>query len=139
MSKQRLEAEVTVTVPFHDIDLMSVVWHGYYAKYMEIARCEMLKKIDYDYLQMSDSDYVWPIIDTRVRYSKPLRYDQKVKVKCWMVEWENRFKISYLLSDAKTGQRLAKATTVQVAVNKSNGEMCFESPPVLIEKLKDYL
>ena len=52
-----------------------------------------------------------------------------------IVEWENRLKISYLIADAVSGHRLARATTTQVAVEIANHEMCFVSPPVLFEKL----
>ena len=41
------EAETTIEVQFYDLDPMNVVWHGNYFKYMEIARCELLKKIKY--------------------------------------------------------------------------------------------
>jgi acyl-CoA thioester hydrolase len=51
------------------------------------------------------------------------------------VEWENRLKIDYLITDAETGKRLNKASTTQVAVHIESKEMCFVSPPVLFEKL----
>jgi acyl-CoA thioester hydrolase len=44
-------------------------------------------------------------------------------------------RIAYLISDAATGRRLTRASTVQVAVEVATGEMCFVSPPVLFEKL----
>ena len=47
----------------------------------------------------------------------------------------NRLKIEYLITDAATGLRLTKASTTQVAVEMANRQMCFESPPVLFEKL----
>ncbi|MDH3602364.1 MAG: hypothetical protein OEU26_22345, partial [Candidatus Tectomicrobia bacterium] len=30
-------AEVCFEVPFHDVDMMGVVWHGHYYKYFELA------------------------------------------------------------------------------------------------------
>ncbi|WP_343034423.1 hypothetical protein [Candidatus Methylobacter favarea] len=33
---------VDIEIPFHDIDMMEVVWHGHYAKYFESARCALL-------------------------------------------------------------------------------------------------
>jgi acyl-CoA thioester hydrolase len=38
-------------------------------------------------------------------------------VRASLVEWENRLKINYLISDAETGERLTRASTVQVAVD----------------------
>ena len=52
-----------------------------------------------------------------------------------IVEYENRLKIDYLISDADSGKRLNRASTTQVAVDIASGEMCFVSPAVLYEKL----
>lgn len=130
-----LETEVEIEIPFHDVDVMQVAWHGHYAKYLEIARCQLLDSIDYNYPQMRDSGYAWPVIDMRIRYAQPLAFQDRVRVKATLTEWENRLKIDYLISDTQTGKRLTKAYTVQVAVEIANGEMQFVSPSVLFEKL----
>jgi len=114
---------------------MEIVWHGHYVKYFELVRCVLLNQIDYGYKEMRKSGYVWPVIDLHVRYPQPARFRQKLRVKAWLVEWENRLKIKYLIEDAGTGQRLTKGHTVQVAVNIKAGEMCLVSPPILAEKL----
>lgn len=130
-----IEKQIELEIPFHDVDVMRVAWHGHYAKYMEIARCSLLETIDYNCNQMEDSGYVWPVIDMRIRYAHPLRFQQIIKVKATLVEWENRLKINYLIFDAMSGKRLTKAYTVQVAVDKKSGEMLYASPDVLFEKL----
>jgi acyl-CoA thioester hydrolase len=130
-----IEAEVEIEVPFHDIDVMGVAWHGHYIKYLEIARCALLEKIDYNYPQMKASGFAWPVIEVRIRYPRPLYFQQKVRVKARVDEWENRLKVSYLIEDLKTGQRLTKAHTVQVALDMESGEMLFASPDVLLQKL----
>lgn len=129
------EAEIIFEVPFHDVDVMRVAWHGHYAKYLEIARCELFEQFDYNVPQMEQSGYAWPVIDMRIRYAQPLRFQQKVKVKATLVEWENRFKVNYLITDAETGKRLTKAYTVQVAVEVASGEMLYVSPDIVFEKL----
>ncbi len=129
------ETEVEIEIPFHDVDVMRVAWHGHYAKYLEIARCELLESFDYNCPQMEDSGYAWPVIDMRIRYAHPLRFQQKVKVKAALVEWENRLKINYVITDAETGKRLTKAYTVQVAVDTVSGEMLYVSPGILFQKL----
>lgn len=130
-----VEAEVVLEIPFHDVDVMRVAWHGHYAKYLEIARCALLDKIDYNCPQMEESGYVWPVIDLRIRYAQPLRFQQKIRVRAVLVEWENRLKIAYQILDAASGNRLTKAHTVQVAVDMKTGEMLYASPAVLLEKL----
>ncbi|GAB4259624.1 MAG: acyl-CoA thioesterase [Methylomicrobium sp.] len=128
-------AEVEIEVPFFDVDLMEIVWHGHYLKYFEIARCALLSGIDYDYMQMRASGYAWPVVDVRIRYAKPARFGQKIVVRAELVEWENRMKIHYRIVDKATGARLTRGHTVQVAVDIANAAMCYESPAVLFEKL----
>jgi acyl-CoA thioester hydrolase len=130
-----IETEVVIEIPFHDVDAVGVAWHGHYVKYLEIARCALLDKIDYNYPQMKASGYAWPVIDLRIRYPQPLYFQQKVRVKAWLVEWENRLKVSYLIEDLETGQRLTKAYTVQVAIDMESGEMLYVSPGILFQKL----
>ena len=130
-----IEAEVEIEIPFHDIDVMGVAWHGHYVKYLEIARCALLDKIDYNYPQMRDSGFAWPVIDMRIRYPRPLYFQQKIRVLVKLEEWENRLKFSYEIRDSESGQRLTRAYTVQVALDMKNGEMLFVSPTILFEKL----
>jgi acyl-CoA thioester hydrolase len=130
-----IETEIVIEIPFHDVDAVGVAWHGHYVKYLEIARCALLDKIDYNYPQMKASGYAWPVIDLRIRYPRPLYFQQKVRVKARLVEWENRLKVSYLIEDLETGQRLTKAYTVQVAIDSESGEMLFVSPGILFQKL----
>ena len=130
-----IEAEVEIVIPFHDVDVMGIVWHGHYVKYLEIARCALLDKIDYNYPQMKASGYAWPVIDMRIRYPRPLLFQQIVRVRAKLEEWENRLKIRYLIEDAASGQRLTRAYTVQVAFDMAKNEMLFVSPNILFQKL----
>lgn len=134
MAKEH-QCSVDLQIPFHDVDMMEVVWHGHYAKYFEIARCALLDTLDYNYPQMRDSGYAWPVIDLSIRYVKPAVFNQVVSVTAKLVEWENRLKINYQVIDKQSGSRLAKGHSVQVAVDMQTGTMCFESPKVLLEKL----
>jgi acyl-CoA thioester hydrolase len=130
-----LTKEIDIEVPFHDVDMMEVVWHGHYTKYLEVARCVLLDSFDYNYTQMLATGYAWPVIDMQLRYIKGARFGQKIRVKASLVEWENRLKINYLITDANTGERLTRAYTIQVAVNIATREMCLASPAILFEKL----
>lgn len=127
--------EITLTPAFHDLDPMNVVWHGNYVRYFEVARCALLQQIGYDYPQMRDSGYAWPVVDLRVKYVRPLVYGQSMIVRATIVEWENRLKIDYEIRDAASGQRLTKGYSIQVAVDMATQEMLYVCPPVLLEKL----
>lgn len=133
-----LSVDVEIEVPFHDCDPMNVVWHGHYVKYLEIARCALLDKLGYGYLAMAASGYAWPIIDMQLRYVQPARFGDRVRVRADLVEWEHRLKLNYLIS-AMSGERLTRASTVQVAVNRQTGEMLLASPPELVDRVREVL
>ena len=131
-----MHADVIIEVPFHDVDTMNVVWHGHYLKYFEIARCKLLDQFHYNYNQMRESGYAWPVIESHVRYVQGIEFEQKIRVRAILKEWENRLKIEYLIFDAVSGRKLTKGYTSQGAVHIEQCEMCFQSPQVLLDCLK---
>jgi acyl-CoA thioester hydrolase len=126
-----LSIEIELTPAFHDLDPMEIVWHGHYVKYLELARTALLRHFGYDYPQMRASGYAWPIVDLQLKYIASAVYDQRLRVRAEIVEWENRLRIAYLISDAATGQRLTKAQTTQLAVKLQTGQMQYVCPPIL--------
>jgi acyl-CoA thioester hydrolase len=131
-----ISADVVVKTHFYDLDPMQVVWHGNYPRFLEQARCALLDKIAFNYPEMSATGYVWPIVDMRIKYVRPIRLSQQVRVTATMVEYENRIRIEYRISDALTGETLTKAQTTQVAVDTRTNEICFESPSELQERVR---
>lgn len=88
LTDPRFSAEIDLTVPFHDVDAMGVVWHGHYLRYMEIAREALLNQFNYGYRQMEASGYLWPVVDARVKYRAPLTFEQPVRVQARVEEYE---------------------------------------------------
>jgi acyl-CoA thioester hydrolase len=132
----KLSAVIEVEVAFHDVDAMNVVWHGCYVKYFELARCALLRRFDYDYPQMLESGYLWPIVDCRLKYVRSAIYGQRLYVEATLIEHENRIKIGYEIRDAVTGVRLTKGSTIQVAINSVTRELQFVSPPIVFSNLE---
>ena len=135
MTTPDLTHEIELVPAFHDVDSMDVVWHGHYVKYLELARCALLDKFDYGYNRMRESGYSWPIVDLRMKYSRPATFDQPLVVRAEIVEWESRLKMDYTIRDAKSGERLHRATSIQVAVDMATREMQYVCPRVLWDRL----
>lgn len=135
ISADKLRAEITLRVPFYDLDPVGIVWHGNYVKYFELARTQLFTGFNYSYDAMRASGFIWPVIDLHVRYVKSIVFEQEIKVTATLREWEYRLLIDYLITDVRSGRRLTKGRTVQVAVDMQTQEMCLMSPPVLFEKL----
>ncbi|KHT50317.1 acyl-CoA thioesterase [Vibrio sinaloensis] len=133
-----LESEVTLITSFQDADPMGVIYHGNFFRFFEEARRVLMDKIDYGYLKMNESGYMWPIIDTRVKYVKAIPFNHQIRVHAKLTEWENRLRVDYVIYDAQTNQRMCKAHTTQVAVSIKEQEMCFASPKVFIDKVNQW-
>ena len=131
-----LQAQVELTVPFFDVDMLEVVWHGHYVKYFEEARCALLDKLGHNYRHMREAGYAWPVIDLQLRYIRGAQFGQKIIVRADLVEWENRLKIHYLITDATTGERMTRGSSVQVAVEIATREMLLASPRVCVEAVE---
>ena len=116
-------------VAFHDIDA-GVVWHGHYLKYLENARWALMDRLDFGLDAMIASGYAWPIVDMHVKYVHAARFGDRLSVQASLVEWENRLTVNYLVTHAATTERVARAQTVQVAVEASTGALQFATPAV---------
>jgi len=134
-----ISAEISITVPFYDLDPMQVVWHGNYTRYLEEARCALLDRLDYSYPRMEESGYLWPIVDLRLKYVRPARFGQTLRVIATLTEYENRLRIAYRILDAASGEVLTKAETIQLAVVAATRELCLESPPALLDRVRTVL
>jgi len=137
--KAIISASAEATPQFYDLDPMNIVWHGNYPRFLELGRVAVMKRIGYNYEEMVESGFAWPFIDLRMRYARPMRLDKAVKITAGIVEWENALRITYLIQDAETGERVMRASSSQVALRIGTQEMLWVTPPVLREKLAPFL
>jgi acyl-CoA thioester hydrolase len=121
-------AEIEFCVAFHDIDMVGVVWHGHYLKYFENARWALMERLGYGLQRMVDSGYAWPVVDLQVKYLHAARFDDSLRARAALVEWENRLVINYLVTRTSDSVRIVRAQTVQVAVAGHSGELQFVCP-----------
>jgi acyl-CoA thioester hydrolase len=136
MRKQgSIAAEVEVEVPFHDVDLAGVVWHGHYMKYLENARWAVMDRIGFGLQAMMDSGFLWPVVGLEVKYIRAARYGDRLRVSCSIVEWEAKLVMNYLILDAKEGSRVGRAQTSQVAVERGTGTLQLVSPACLTDRV----
>lgn len=131
-----LAVRSTCIAQFYDVDPMHVVWHGNYTRFFEEARGALLDKVNYNYQQMEESGYLWPVVEFRIKYIRPIVLHQKFIVEASLVEFKNRLKIEYLIHDLETSQVLTKAYSIQVAVKAGETELQYESPEVFLTKVK---
>ncbi|MGH8189257.1 MAG: acyl-CoA thioesterase [Steroidobacteraceae bacterium] len=130
-----LDATVETLVAFHDVDMAGIVWHGHYLKYLENARWALMARLDFGLDTMIASGYAWPVVEAHVKYVRAARFGDRLAVQASLVEWENRLTINYLITHTATAERVARARTVQVAVEAGTGALQFVTPAVLLERV----
>ena len=124
-----LFADIELDVSFHDVDMVGVVWHGHYLRYLEDARWALMNQLGYGLDRMVASGFAWPIVELQTKYVSPARFGDRLRVRASLVEWESRMAVNYLVSRLGDGARVVRARTVQVAVDASSGELQFTTPP----------
>lgn len=134
-----LSADVEILVPFHDVDLVRIVWHGHYAKYLENARWALMNRIGFGLEAMLESGFGWPVVEMHIRYIRHSTFDDRLRVRASLVEWENRLGVNYLITNASSGERIARARTIQVAVSMVTGALQFVSPEPLVARVRTEL
>ena len=138
-SQGAVSADVVVEVRFHDVDMVGVVWHGHYLRYFENARWALMDRIGYGFERMVQSGFAWPIVDLQTKFVSPARFGDRLRVRASLVEWEARLVLNYLVTRDGDGTRVARARTVQVAVDAGSGELQFATPPGLVAAVQSAL
>jgi acyl-CoA thioester hydrolase len=128
-----LFADIDLDVSFHDVDMVGVVWHGHYLRYLENARWALMNQLGYGLDRMVASGFAWPIVELQTKYVSAARFGDRLRVRASLVEWESRMTVNYLVSRHSDGARVARARTVQVAVDASSGELQFATPPDFVD------
>lgn len=139
MAEEKLKETVEFNIEFYDVDSMQVAWHGNYVKFMEVARCALLKKIHYDYYEMEKSGYAWPVVDLHIKYMRPMVFMQRIRCEVTLDEYVFGMKLLYKFFDAETGKLMTKAESTQMAVNMKAKESMFGSPKCFVELVEKAL
>ena len=129
------ENETNLTVQFYDLDPLNVVWHENYIKYLETARCELLDKLGYDYEDMKRDNVAYPVATMDLKFIKPCVFNQKLKIITSVEEIEPSLIMKYTIYDAETGDKLFKARSMQICIDKTTNESIYSAPEGLKEKL----
>jgi len=65
--------------------------HVYYARYLdmlEAARGEFFRQLGTSFLEWQERDTAFPVVECRLRYRAPARYDDTLAIKLWVTKAE---------------------------------------------------
>ena len=135
---KKILAETVVDVPFYDLDPMGVVWHGNYIKYLESARCDLLSKIGYTYLDMMAEGIAYPPAPMDLKFIQSAVFSQKLRIVTEITDYEPALYIKYEIFDAQTGEKILKAKSMQVCVDTRKKQSLYVPPEKFLKKLEEY-
>ncbi|HET8712681.1 MAG TPA: thioesterase family protein [Gemmatimonadales bacterium] len=109
---------VTHRVNYSETDQMGFVYHANYLIWMDMARTEHLRERGMSYKQLEDEGTYLTVTDVHIRYRRPARYDDMIRVRCWVRDLASRRVVfGYAVERADTGELLATAETSLIALN----------------------
>ena len=134
--EKTLTEETEFKVDFNDCDPMGIVWHGNYINYFERARCALLDRIGYNYIEMEKSGYMFPVTEVKAKYMKSLRFGDVCRAKAILVEYENMIQMKFELYNKKTGELTTRGSVSQMCVKADTNETQFFCPKCFTEKVE---
>ena len=134
MKSRSREVRVCLTVPFHDCDPLSVVWHGRYFEYFELARTELFASHGVDVPQIRDLGFRMYVADARCRYTFPLTYGDEVEVTAKATAWKPMLRIVYSVRNLTQSRRSARGFTA-LATTDITGRLLPETPKAIRERI----
>jgi acyl-CoA thioester hydrolase len=91
---------------------MGVVYHARYLVWLDIARTEHLRRSGMSYRELEASGLRLAVSDVAIRYRQPARYDDPVRIRCWVRQVASRkVEFGYAVEHAEDNRLLATATT----------------------------
>ena len=106
-------------VTYAETDQMGVVYHANYLIWFEMARTEHLRRTGVSYRELEAQGVFLAVVQALVRYRSPARYDDVVRIKCWVADaGSRRVTFGYEAELADRGTLLATGETVLVALNR---------------------
>ncbi|MFH0976916.1 MAG: thioesterase family protein [Spirochaetota bacterium] len=122
---------------YADTDRSSVVYHSNYLRYFEQGRATLMRDNVYPYYEIEESGYVYPIIETGIKYFRPLRYDDLmwIHTRPDMIE-RVKLQFEYLITHTETGEIVCTGFTRHCASNKSGKPVAID--PKTVELWKNF-
>ena len=115
MAKNKTEHRVR----YSDTDHFGVVYYARYLDWFEAGRTEILREHGTNYADLEKKGVFAPVVEVKVNYKVPAKYDQIVIVETEIEKIGNTsIKFNYKVFNKENMKLLAEAYTVNVFINK---------------------
>ena len=120
-------------VSYSECTVGNHIYHSRYLDLLEAARGEFLRALGATVLSLQEADYIFPVIEARLSYKYPARYDDLLAIEVWPTLVERvrlNFRHRVLNQD---GRLLLEAETFHCCTSRD--EKPRRMPVELVEKL----
>lgn len=108
---------ITLRVNYSETDQMGVVYHANYLIWFDRARTELMRATGLTYKELEQQGVYLAVAEVQVRYRAAARYDDLVRVRCWVRDLgSRRVTFGYAVDRAETGELLATGATSLVSL-----------------------
>lgn len=70
-------------VAYADCTVGNHIYHSRYLDILEIARGEFFRSLGLTLLHLQEADAIFPIVESRLRFKAPARYDDLLAIEVW--------------------------------------------------------
>lgn len=120
VSTSPIVTTVEIRVRYSETDRMGVAYHSHYLEWAEVARTEHLRRHGVRYRDLEERGFLLTVSEAAVRYLRPARYDDLLRVTAWLTEaGSRRVVFAYRVERAGDGEAalLATLTTALVSIS----------------------
>jgi acyl-CoA thioester hydrolase len=127
----------THRVTYTECTVGNHVYHSRYLDLLEAARGEFIRSLGATVLRWQENDMIFPVIEARLRYKFPARYDDLLAIEVWVTALEKvRLNFGHRILN-QNGKLILEAETFHVCTGID--EKPKRLPEELATKLKPLL
>ncbi len=129
--------QCTHRVTYAECTVGDHIYHARYLDLLEAARGEFMRALGGPVLAWQDADYIFPVIEARLRYRYPARYDDVLTIEVWTTLAEGvRLNFGHRMVN-QDGKLILEAETFHACT--SRGEKLKRLPAELVEQLQPHV
>lgn len=109
----------TRKVNYYETDMMGVVHHSNYIRYLEEARCAWVDSMGIPMREIEKRGFTIPVLEVNCKYKKHVTEGDCIAIGIKLVDYNGvRMTISYDVRDVNTGDVVIEATTKHCFTNR---------------------
>jgi acyl-CoA thioester hydrolase len=109
-----------ITVRYAETDQMGLAYHANYLVWCDVARTQYLRERAASYRDLEARGFRLAVVEAHVRYRSPVRYDDRVRIRCWVRDVSTRgVEFGYLMERPEDARPVATARTALIVLDEN--------------------